>query len=111
MTDQDRAALTGLKGHPGWEVLIKIMEAECERKKLDMVDVDPADHNAVLAAHAVARSAYEFYTRVVKAVDHQIAEFKAKTQPVSQEEAELQSILTPFPVGLPDEGDQCQPKQ
>lgn len=78
MSNQDRANLSGLITHPGYSVLLSVMDAICSDSAKHLVWIDPEKETGetVLAAHATARAQNLFRNALINKVAFEIKEWK-----------------------------------
>lgn len=71
-----RAHLSALVSTDGFKVLKDIMELECEKFKVCLINADPSNASAVLAAHNLAKSAAQFYVAVMNRINAEVEAYR-----------------------------------
>lgn len=77
ITNGDMASLMLMLRSDGFRVMQRIMKQKCEDYKDVLLNADPADHAAVLAAHVMAKTSAQFYESVTKDVNEIVMMFNA----------------------------------
>lgn len=72
---EDAAELASLRAHPGFKVLQKIFKCGVDQFVLTMINTDQSNQDEVLARHNAARTAAQFYTWVVNAINNTVYEY------------------------------------
>jgi len=89
ITNSDISNLVLMLRSEGFSVMQKIMRQKCEDYKTVLMNSDPADHAAVLAAHVMAKSAAQFYESVAQDINEMVAMYQvAHTQQAPQDMTE-----------------------
>lgn len=95
LAEVDRQYLVSLRSHPGYPVLLTLMEQACEEFATAVINADPANHDDVLAKQVMAKSAWTFFTKVQKRVEYEVSEAIAAQDPPEPELIGLTDIPTP----------------
>ena len=70
----ERGQLVQLILSPGWNILLhKIMEPECEKFKVALINVKAGDTSALIESHAIAKSAAQFLVGIVGRLNNEYA--------------------------------------
>jgi hypothetical protein len=72
LTPQQRSALANLSHHPGYEVLVMIMNKSCEVINTRLVKLDPQDpeyEKKLSRLHLQSRTANEFCSSILKSIE------------------------------------------
>lgn len=89
LTLAERITLGSLAQQPGFMVLVKIMNAACERATADVIKLEPSEEGyqrKLMAFQTRARNINEFSSSVLKSIDWQV-QFGVVEQ-ANQKEAE-----------------------
>ena len=68
----ERGLLVTLLKSEGWKVLQNIMEIECEKYKVQLLNVLPGNNEEILARHALAKASAQFLTGVIARLNAEI---------------------------------------
>jgi hypothetical protein len=80
LSQADRVALVGLTTHPGFRVLIQMMESACKDAYTKVIQCDPTKEADVLALQKEARAASAFSNLLLRAINwHSRSEQVVKT--------------------------------
>ena len=86
LSHAERMSLAGLVNHPGYQVLLDVMEREREKEVTALLKTSPADHNAIIGAHNTARAYAVFVERLQKTVNFEINEALATIEQLQHPE-------------------------
>ena len=69
---RQQAQLAAMVGTEGFRILMDIMEAECEKFTVSLINADASKHDEVIARHYLAKSAAQFYAAVVSRINNEV---------------------------------------
>lgn len=76
LTDADRRDLTSIRTHPGYQVLLNVMEQICQVAETELLKLDPVrvTTQQIAAQQSTARAQRIFFERVQKRIEYEINE-------------------------------------
>lgn len=74
LTNRDRQDLVSIKESPGYNVVLKLMEGECESFVTELLNTNPASEAEVIAKHRMAKMAWSFFIRFQKRIEFEVNE-------------------------------------
>jgi len=86
LSTADRQDLTSVRTHPGYQVLLNIMEQICQVAETELLRLDPLRYSEaqIAAQQSTARAQRIFFERVQKRIEYEINENLGIPQPQSQ---------------------------
>ena len=72
LSERDRQDLVAIHKHPGYAVVLKVMEQEAEVFTTALINA--ASDEEILQAQRLARAAWQFYQKVQKRIDFEVNE-------------------------------------
>lgn len=103
LTVPDKVDLLAISKHPGYEVLLKVMERLCEAKTTDIMNADSANAEAVRSAQIAMKAAWQFYTTLQQAVLIEIdsvsgpqEHFESQSEPDFDDPATIDRLFDPL---------------
>jgi uncharacterized protein (UPF0297 family) len=95
LSNQQREDLEETVNTPGYEVLQDLGENTLEGFLTYLMQLDPADEKAVLAAHNIVHAGYLYQ----RSVQSQVQAYMQLNRAEREEAAELKRLLSPIPEG------------
>lgn len=95
MNEVDRAYLSNLCQHPGWKVVVKMMEMACENATKEVIMLDPLADGAekkLQITQLKARVTHEFCLSFLKSVEIHVDRVHQEAKE-EEEEAEMMARL------------------
>ena len=72
LDDIERAHLMQVVNTEGFNVFNRLCEYECEKFKVKLLNIDSAKADEIVAAHALAKAAAQFYAAIMNRVNAEI---------------------------------------
>lgn len=82
MTLNQRNLLKLVTSSPGWEVVLEMMDAECDKAERELLGASVTDANAVIAFHLRAQSFRMFFERLQKHISTEVNQVPEAPLPV-----------------------------
>lgn len=86
LTDADRQDLTSIRTHPGYQVILSIIEQVCEAAETKHFQMSPLSYTdaQIAASHNEARAMRLGFERIQKRIEYEINEGLGLPQPQGQ---------------------------
>jgi hypothetical protein len=72
LNTEEQLQLVGLTNHPGWRVLQKLMEGECQRVSREVIKSDSSNEKDIARLQFMARATNSFCANLIKTVSYHI---------------------------------------
>lgn len=83
LTSLDRAHLVALTMQPGWSILVKMFEQQCEIATVKVIQLDPGVNNydkQLASLQIAARATNDFCSSVLKSIDAHKEAYRAEKE-------------------------------
>lgn len=88
-----RAQLHVTVGEDGFKVIQKIFESELAKFHIRLLNTNPADEAAVLAAHKMEKAAAQFYQGVVNRINSELEIYRSTPKSTDKPEDVTEGVL------------------
>jgi hypothetical protein len=95
LNDVQRQSLYQMVQHPGYTVLLDMMESFCFEQENVVMNTPPADEKNVLAEHRVGRGMWLFFLKLQNQVRYEINELFAPPEPPAGDPLEFTGGIEP----------------
>lgn len=105
LTNRDRQDLVSIREMPGYEVVIKLAEEECESFTTELINADAANETQIIARFRMAKAAWQFFIRLQKRIEFETnetdhIEVPSYGQPDLDDPAVLGRLVDPLAINL-----------
>ena len=72
LDEQDRSLLSSYVKQQGFDILQKLMEDQVRKFNFKLLNTNPSDERAVLAAHYLAKAVAQFYQGLIERLEQEL---------------------------------------
>lgn len=105
LSNRDRQDLVSVREMPGYDIIMKLAEEECESFATELINTNPANKEEVLARHSMTKSAWQFFLRLQKRIEFETNEVAVNLNPAQgvpdlDDPAVLGRLVDPLAINL-----------
>ena len=86
LTDEDRNRLAQIYTHPGYQVLLDVMEQVCAVQETRLINAEVKDARAILAEHRKTQAAWQIFAGMQERVTKEMQRYNSAIVPAAADE-------------------------